>query len=109
MQIPGGLQCRLVKHRAAEHLLLLLDVDLLADFHQVTSGARQALSEAVPVWAMPKPAPIVLDGATVLPRLETPPCLCLDPSLPVSIRIKDAAAYAMPPGLRLPVLPAHGS
>ena len=82
------------KHQAAENVLLLLDVDLLADSRQASSRVKHGMSEAPPVWAMPRPAPLVLAGAPSVSFLAEPPSLHLDPARPVSMRIKDAAAHA---------------
>ena len=78
----------------ADNVLLLLDVDLLADSQQPLPAGRAPFSEEAPAWAVPGGVPL----ACGLPRrtlsLAAPPDSVLSPWSPTSMRLRDAAAYS---------------
>ena len=77
----------------AENLLLLLDVDLLADSLQPVGPSRAFPEETAPTWALPGRAAFVLSGEVSVFDLQAPPPHLLDPLVPTSIRLRDAKAY----------------
>ena len=86
--------CEAARAATAENLLLLLDVELLADHVQPKSSARAFPQDTLPTWGMPGPAPFVLSGeAHTLPLLPPPP-VRLDLAGPTSVRLRDALAYS---------------
>ncbi|CAE7256044.1 Pol [Symbiodinium sp. CCMP2592] len=78
-----------------QDILLLLDVDLLADSRQPLTAPGRTISESVPDWPLPGAGPLVCG----LPRqaflLATPPSMHLSPWTPRSMRLRDATGYAV--------------
>eukprot|EP00439_Symbiodinium_sp_Y106_P072871 s497_g13.t1 len=74
----------------ADNVLLLLDVDLLADSQQPLPADRAPFSEEAPAWPVPGGVPL----ACGLPRrtlsLAAPPAGVLSPWIPTSMRLRDA-------------------
>ncbi|CAE7496001.1 unnamed protein product [Symbiodinium sp. KB8] len=78
----------------AENILLLLDVELLADHVQPKSSTRAFPQDTLPTWGQPSPAPFVLSGTAQILQLLPPPPVCLDIAGPTSTRLRDALAYS---------------
>ena len=82
------------RRATADNMLLLLDVELLADHVQPKSVLRAFPQDSLPVWSRPGSAPIVLTGEVAAFSLMPPPAAHLDFSKPTSLRLRDATAYA---------------
>ena len=78
----------------ADNILLLLDVELLADHIQPTHQSSAFPQEAVPCWKDPGRAPFVLSGKARTFPLEPPPTPFLHHSDPASMRLRDAVAFS---------------
>ena len=78
----------------AENLLLLLDVELLADSIQPKSSTRAFPQDTLPVWGLPGSAPFVLSGNAHIFQLLPPPSVRLDFTGPSSVRLRDAVAFS---------------
>ena len=83
-----------VRQATAENLLLLLDVELLAEHVQPRSQTRAFPQDTLPVWSTPGQAPFVLSGSPCALQLAPPPPVYLDFSGPTSVRLRDALAYS---------------
>ena len=89
--LPSGDAARA---NTAENILLLLDVELLADHVQPKSATRAFPQDTLPAWGTPSPAPFVLSGAVHTLQLLPPPPVRLDIAGPTSARLRDALAYS---------------
>ena len=78
----------------ADNILLLLDVELLADHIQPAPQSRTFPQEAVPGWKDPGRASFVLSGKARTFHLEAPPTPFLHHSDPVSVRLREAVAFS---------------
>ena len=83
-----------LRAQTADNILLLLDVDLLADSYQPISAARNPLLAQAPDWPLPRGASLVCGRPCQALALEPPPKCILDPFAPRSMRVRDAAAYS---------------
>ncbi|CAE7732831.1 unnamed protein product [Symbiodinium sp. CCMP2592] len=66
------------------NVLLLLDVDLLADSRQPLSTPRRVISESVPDWPLPRAASLVCGAPRQAFLLASPPSVHLNPWRPKS-------------------------
>ena len=82
------------RRNTADNMLLLLDVELLAEHVQPANPAKAFPQEALPEWGKPGLAPFVLSGPARVFSLESPPRTLLDHALPDSMRLKDAVAFS---------------
>ncbi|CAE7333752.1 unnamed protein product [Symbiodinium sp. KB8] len=85
----------------AENLLLLLDVDLLADSLQPVGPSRAFPEETAPTWALPGRAAFVLSGEVSVFDLQAPPPHLLDPLVPTSLSLGAFARLLYLPPARL--------
>ncbi|CAE7613083.1 CYB2, partial [Symbiodinium sp. KB8] len=83
-----------VRRATADNILLLLDVELLADCVQPKCTTRAFPQDTLPVWADPGQAPFVMTGEVATFQLLPPPPVYLDFAGPVSMRLRDAVAYS---------------
>ncbi|CAE7700393.1 unnamed protein product [Symbiodinium sp. CCMP2592] len=86
--------CCPAKSSTADNVLLLLDVDLLADTYQTCKPARAFPQDDVPAWTRPGRAAFALSGVPSIFRVEPPPPHVLQHDVPTSLCLKDAAAYS---------------
>ena len=78
----------------ADNVLLLLDVDLIADSQQPPPAGRVPFSEEAPAWAVPGGVALVCGLPRRTLSLAAPPGSVLSPWSPTSMRLRDAAAYS---------------
>ena len=83
-----------IRRQTADNILLLLDVDLLAETRQPTSAVHNPLLEPGLQWRLPCGAPLVCGQPSQILSLAPPPPYMLDPFAPRSIRVRDAVAYS---------------
>ena len=83
-----------LRRATADNILLLLDVELLADHAQPKSMARAFPQDNPPAWADPGKAAFVITGDAVTFKLMPPPTARLDFAGPTSMRLREAIAYS---------------
>ena len=83
-----------IRRNTADNILLLLDVELLADHIQPKSMARAFPQDKPPVWVDPGKAAFVITGDAVTFKLMPPPPARLDFAGPTSMRLREAIAYS---------------
>ncbi|CAE7415834.1 unnamed protein product [Symbiodinium sp. CCMP2592] len=77
----------------ADNMLLLLDVDLLADTYQPCRPARAFPQDDAPVWTCPGRLAFAISGTPCTFRVEPPPPYVLRHDIPTSLRLREAVAY----------------
>ena len=84
----------LFKTGTADNILLLLDVDLLADTKQPLPTSHVPFNEEAPAWPLPGGIPLVCGFPRRTLPLASPPARVLSPWTPTSMRLQDAVAYS---------------
>ncbi|CAE7441316.1 unnamed protein product [Symbiodinium sp. CCMP2592] len=77
----------------ADNMLLLLDVDLLADTYQPCRPARAFPQDDAPVWTCPGRMAFAISGTPRTFRVEPPPPYVLRHDIPTSLRLREAVAH----------------